>query len=48
MKENGKTINDMVLVFLSQMKMKFMKENGLIINKKLSIRFQRPLKILRN
>jgi hypothetical protein len=35
MKENGKTINDMVLVFLCQMKVEFMKENGLIINKKL-------------
>jgi hypothetical protein len=35
MKENGKTISDMVLVFLSHKEVKFMKENGLMINKKL-------------
>ena len=35
MKENGRTISDMVLVFLSHKEVKFMKENGLMINKKL-------------
>ncbi len=35
MKENGRTISDMVLVFLSHKKVKFMKENGSMINTKL-------------
>jgi hypothetical protein len=35
MKENGRTISDMVLVFLSHKEAKFTKENGLMINIKL-------------